>query len=82
MNDTESKGLPALACSAPRSFGPVELPPGKFFVMGDNRDASADSRVFGFVDWSLIVGRVSGVAFSIDRNRYLPRWNRFFKGLR
>lgn len=37
--------------------GPITLEPGKYFVMGDNRGRSADSRVFGPIDEELIVGR-------------------------
>ena len=69
-------------CRAPRSFGPTTIPEGQFFVMGDNRDASADSRVFGFVDRELIVGRATRVALSVDPdNNYLPRWDRFLRPL-
>ncbi len=63
---------------APRSFLPITIPEGQYFVMGDNRDNSADSRFFGFVPRSEIVGRSSRVAFSLDYDRYyLPRLDRF-----
>ena len=63
-------------------FGPITLGEDEYFVMGDNRDNSRDSRFFGVVDRSRIVGRTSAVAFSVDRdNYYLPRWDRFFRHL-
>jgi signal peptidase I len=61
-----------------RFFGPVEVPDGHFFMMGDNRDNSRDSRWFGFVPRQQILGRAVAVAASVDPERwYLPRWNRF-----
>jgi len=58
------------------------VPQGKFFVMGDNRDHSVDSRSFGLVDRGQIMGRVPGVIFSLDPDRHsLPRGGRFFSGL-
>ncbi len=39
------------------NFGPVEVPPDHFFMMGDNRDNSEDSRFWGFLPHSLIKGK-------------------------
>lgn len=53
-----------------------------FFMMGDNRHNSLDSRYWGFVPEDHIVGRPALVWLSTDRNRKFPgniRWGRFFK---
>ncbi len=63
-------------------FGPVTIPEGYFLMLGDNRDNSADSRVFGFVPRRNILGRAIAVALSLEiRNGFKPRWERFFKKL-
>jgi signal peptidase I len=67
---------------AMRGFGPVTVPPGKYFMMGDNRDNSYDSRFWGSVDRKRIVGRATMVVMSLDHQHYFePRWNRFFTKL-
>jgi signal peptidase I len=70
------------AAPALRSFGPYVVPEGQYFMMGDNRDNSFDSRYFGPVPRKQIVGRATAVALSFDRQNYwLPRWQRFFTAL-
>jgi signal peptidase I len=70
------------AVPAMRNFGPYRVPAGRYFMMGDNRDDSFDSRYFGSVERDRIVGRTTAVALSFDRSNYWrPRWDRFFTAL-
>jgi len=62
------------------NFGPVTVPVDGYFVMGDNRDQSYDSRYWGFVKKNRIKGIVKSVYWSWDGSRKVVRWNRI--GLR
>ncbi len=48
-------------------YGPVTVPEHSYFFMGDNREKSIDSREWGFVDYSLIKGRVVSVIWPLER---------------
>ncbi len=68
---------------AVRTFGRVVVPQGQYFMMGDSRDNSADSRFIGAVPRSEIVGRASAVIISFDTSRFLlPRVKRFLHSLK
>jgi signal peptidase I len=65
-----------------RDFGPTRVAAGSYFVMGDNRDNSHDSRFFGFVPRAEIIGEAKGVFVSADLAHWLrPRFGRFFTPL-
>jgi signal peptidase I len=65
-----------------RKYGPVTVPPDHYFMMGDNRDNSQDSRYWGFMPRSYVKGKALFVYFSFgDAGGGLLgsiRWNRMF----
>jgi signal peptidase I len=62
---------------AMRNFGPIVVPANSYFMMGDNRDNSEDSRFIGTIARDAIVGRASRVVVSLDpEHAYLPRSDR------
>lgn len=58
------------------NFGPLIVPKGKYFMMGDNRDQSYDSRYWGFVDLSDIRGKAMVIYWSWDSRKTWPRFER------
>jgi signal peptidase I len=57
---------------------PTQIPEGEFFMMGDNRDHSNDSRFWGTVAYKFIVGTPWFIYFSWDENKEI-RWDRVFR---
>lgn len=58
------------------NLGPITVPPGAYFVMGDNRDNSYDSRFWGFVEASEVRGKAFIIYWSWDSNHFGVRWDR------
>ena len=71
------------------NWGPLVVPDGHYFVLGDNRDESLDSRYWGFIDGAAIKGKAVVLYFSYDSHALGPlpfvkqvRWDRIGERLR
>jgi signal peptidase I len=69
-------------------YGPVTVPPGQYFMMGDNRDNSEDSRYWGFMPESYVKGQALFIYYSVASGDSVAsfltdvQWSRIFQRVR
>jgi signal peptidase I len=68
--------VPSTHCGYLYGCEPLTVPPGSYFVMGDNRDNSQDSRYWGFVRREKIRGKAFLIYWSWNKESNWPRWSR------
>jgi signal peptidase I len=70
------------------NWGPIVVPANNYFLLGDNRDESLDSRFWGFLDPARVKGKATLVYYSYERDSLKPfrwlhgRWNRIGEMIR
>jgi len=70
---SDNKTMPSVLSNRD-NFGPFMVPEGEYFVLGDNRDDSQDSRFWGCVDKNLIKGKAVFIYFSYEPDPDAPQW--------
>ena len=76
-NERKSRQAQGLTAAPSSRYGPVKIPQGKLFAMGDNRYNSADSRFWGFVDIDTITGKGQIIYWSHDPDESIFSGYRF-----
>ncbi|HET7563565.1 MAG TPA: signal peptidase I [Gemmatimonadaceae bacterium] len=65
-----------------KNWGPLVTPSGKYFILGDNRGESYDSRYIGFISRSAIFAHPTVIYFSHDPTTRVIRWERIGRAIR
>ena len=75
---------PLTAADLRENYGPVTVPSDQYFMMGDNRDNSEDSRFWGFLPKSYVKGQALFIYFSFEEGSgpFGVRWGRLFDRVR
>ena len=64
------------------NFGPITVPSEVYFVLGDNREESLDSRFLGPIRKEHILGQAVSIYWSVDPSTRIPRWDRLNQPVR
>ena len=84
---TSSEFTEATSVDLRENYGPVTVPPNEYFMMGDNRDNSQDSRFWGFLPASYVKGKALFIYFSFEEGESVThllrgiRWERLLHGV-